>query len=223
MTDPRTGLFITFEGMDGCGKTTQMRLLTARLRGAGYDVVENYEPGGTPVGSQIRKVLLDARNQELSPTAELLLYFACRAQNVDQTILPALRKGKIVVSDRFTDSTLAYQAAGRGLDADIVRTLDRIACRGLVPDLTVLLDIDAETSLARARIRNSGARCDDSSALTRIDDESLEFHIRVGEAYAQMAAKEPKRFIVIDGRPDVATVEAAIWQALEPRIRTYYD
>ncbi len=120
-TEPRRGLFITFEGIDGSGKTTQMRLLAGALRAEGREVVENYEPGGTPIGTQIRRILLDAANQALSPTAELLLYFASRAQNVDELIQPALRAGKIVLSDRFTDSTLVYQGVGRGLGKDVVR------------------------------------------------------------------------------------------------------
>ena len=146
----KRGLFVTFEGMDGCGKTTQMRRLGNRLRGAGHDVLETIEPGGTTIGSQIRGILLDSANKELAATTELLLYFAARAQNVDQLILPALDEGKIVLSDRFTDSSLAYQGCGRGLGAETVLALDRIACRGLKPDLTLLIEIDPATSQARA-------------------------------------------------------------------------
>ena len=149
----KRSLFLTFEGMDGSGKTTQMRLLAERLRARGRDVLETAEPGGTRIGIEIRRILLDAANQELGPTAEMLLYFACRAQNLDEWITPALAEGKIVLSDRFTDSTLVYQGCGRGLGAEAVMTLDRIACRGLVPDLTLLIDIDLETSLRRARQR----------------------------------------------------------------------
>src|SRR5579872_5004158 len=127
MTSPRRGLFITFEGPDGSGKSTQLRLLAERLRTAGHDVFETVEPGGTLIGLQIRRILLDAKNGELCPTAELLLMFASRAQNVDQSILPSLTHGKIVLCDRFTDSTLAYQGAGRGLGAEVVYEVDRIA------------------------------------------------------------------------------------------------
>ena len=144
------GLVISFEGLDGSGKSTQMRRLAKRLRARGHVVLETVEPGGTEIGGKIRQVLLDAANQELSPTAELLLYFASRAQNVDERIGPALRRGEIVLADRFTDSTLVYQGCGRGLGAETVLALDRIACRGLKPDLTLLVDIDVETSLARA-------------------------------------------------------------------------
>src|SRR6476469_1072130 len=123
-----------------------MRLLSGRLRAAGYEVVENAEPGGTPIGVQIRRILLDARNQELCPTAELLLYFASRAQAVDELLGSAFNQGKIVLSDRWTDSTLVYQGCGRGLRADTVLALDLIAFRVLVPDLTLIVDIDLETS-----------------------------------------------------------------------------
>src|SRR5438445_13827043 len=138
----KRGRFITFEGTDGCGKSTQMKILAARLRAEGSEVLETAEPGGTPIGRKIRSILLDSANQELSPTAELLLYFAGRAQNVDEWILPALDRGAIVLSDRFTDSTLAYQGAARGLGRDVVMTIHKIACRGLLPDITIYLDID---------------------------------------------------------------------------------
>ena len=136
MTHP--GIFITFEGMDGSGKTTQMHRLAARLRALRHTVLETLEPGGPPVAQKIRRILLDSANQELSPTTEILLYFASRAQNVDEWITPALARGEIVLSDRFTDSSLAYQGVGRGLGIDTVQALERIACRGLKPDLTIL-------------------------------------------------------------------------------------
>src|SRR5215470_4364561 len=135
----------------------------------GHTVLETVEPGGPAIALKIRRILLDRANQELSPAAELLLYFASRAQNVDEWILPALERGEIVVSDRFTDSSLVYQGYGRDLGADAVMALDRIACRGLKPDLTILVDVDAEASLARARARNlSQPHCE-----TRMDDQSL--------------------------------------------------
>jgi dTMP kinase len=150
----RKGLFITLEGPDGGGKSTQARLLAERLRREGYAVLETVEPGGTRIGQQIRRILLDPAHSEMRPTAELLLMFAARAQNVEESILPALELGKIVVSDRFTDSSIAYQGAGRGLGWDTVLEVDRIACRGLKPDLTLCIDIDTETGLARAHSRN---------------------------------------------------------------------
>ena len=206
------GRFITFEGPEGSGKSTQLRLLAERLRKAGQDVLETQEPGGTPIGVQIRHVLLDAKNRELCPTAELLLMFASRAQNVDEVILPALSAGHTVLSDRFTDSTLVYQGVGRGLGADVVYELDRIACRGLVPDLTLLIDIDAETGLARARRRS--ARTDDSE--TRMEEQDVGFHRRVREAYRQLAADEPKRIRLIDGSRTREAVAEEVWSAIAP-------
>src|SRR5438034_3200072 len=182
----KRGIFITFEGMDGCGKTTQMRRLGKRLRGAGHKVLETVEPGGTEIGSQIRRILLDSANRELSPSTELLLYFAARAQNVDQVILPALGDGTIVLSDRFTDSSFAYQGCGRGLGSETVMALDRIACRGLKPDLTLLIDIDLATSIERRSRRSAD----------RMEEQTEAFHRKVRDAYAALAAAEPERFRV---------------------------
>jgi dTMP kinase len=203
------GVFITFEGMDGCGKTTQMRRLAKRLRKNGRTVLETAEPGGTEIGSQIRKILLDSANHALSPTAELLLYFASRAQNVDQSIVPALSEGAVVLSDRFTDSSLVYQGCGRGLGADTVLALDRIACRGLKPDLTLLIDIDLATSLARAEVRNlRGNRTD------RMEEQEAAFYEKVRDAYLALAAKETDRFHIIDGRDKQDSVAAQIWRVV---------
>jgi dTMP kinase len=204
------GLFVTFEGMDGSGKTTQMHRLTARLRSMGRAVIETAEPGGPPIAQKIRRILLDSANQELSPATELLLYFASRAQNVDEWIVPAMNRGEIVLSDRFTDSSLVYQGCGRGLGADAVMALDRIACRGLKPDLTILVDVDAEASLARARARNvAEPHCE-----TRMDDQSLDFHRKVYEAYHALAAAEPERVKVVDGRTDIDSIESAVWDVV---------
>jgi dTMP kinase len=201
------GLFITFEGMDGSGKTTQMHRLAARLRGLGRKVLETAEPGGTPIGMKIRRILLDAANQELSPTTEVLLYFASRSQNVDEWIAPALDRGEVVLSDRFTDSSLVYQGYGRNLGVETIVALERIACRGLKPTLTLLVDIDAETSLARARARNlAQPHCE-----TRMDDQSIEFHRRVYEAYHALAAREPERVKLVDGRADADAIERQVW------------
>jgi dTMP kinase len=205
-------LFITFEGMDGSGKTTQMRRLAARLRGMGRTVIETVEPGGPPIAMQIRRILLDAANQELGPTTEVLLYFASRAQNVDEWIAPALSRGEIVLSDRFTDSSLVYQGCGRGLGEETIAALERIACRGIRPDLTLLVDIDAESSLARARARNVA----EPHAETRMDDQSLEFHRKVYEAYHALAAREPGRIRVVDGRADIDSIERQVWSIVAP-------
>src|SRR5208337_90291 len=196
------GLFITFEGPDGSGKSTQARMLAERLRREGRDVLESVEPGGTPIGQQIRRILLDPANKELTPTAELLLMFAARAQNVEQWILPALAQGKIVISDRFTDSSVAYQGAGRGLGLDTVLQLDRIACHGLVPDLTICVDIDTETGLARALARGG--------AETRLEEQAVEFHRRAREAYQELARREPQRFRLIDGRGTPEAIAAKV-------------
>jgi dTMP kinase len=204
--------FITFEGPEGSGKSTQGRILAARLRAMGRDILDSAEPGGTPIGVQIRRVLLDAKNNDLCPTAELLLMFAARAQNVDQWILPALAAGRIVISDRFTDSTLVYQGAARGLGADVVYDVDRIACRGLVPDLTLVIDIDTETGLARAHKRSEQT----NDIETRLDQESLAFHRKVRAAYHQLAEDEPRRVRLIDGGRTEQEVAADVWAAVEP-------
>jgi dTMP kinase len=206
------GLFISFEGPEGSGKSTQLRLLAARLRGSGHPVFETAEPGGTSIGTQIRRVLLDAQNQEMRPTTELLLMFACRAQNVDEWILPALAEGKIVLSDRFTDSTLVYQGIARGLGAELVYEVDRIACRGLAPDLTLVIDIDTEAGLKRARSRNRKTH----DVETRIDEQTVEFHRKVRDAYHQLAADESKRVRLIDGDRPENDVAEDVWRAVQP-------
>jgi dTMP kinase len=210
MSTTSRGLFITFEGPDGSGKSTQARMLAQRLRGQGRTVLESAEPGGTPIGQQIRRILLDPANRELTPLAELLLMFAARAQNVEQWILPALAEGKIVISDRFTDSSVAYQGAGRGLGWETVLDLDRIACHGLVPDLTICVDIDSETGLARAAGRGSSE--------TRLEEQAIEFHRRAREAYHELARREPRRFRLIDGRGTPEAIAAKVWEQVAPLI-----
>ena len=204
------GVFLTFEGPEGSGKSTQLRMLAARLRASGRDILETAEPGGTPIGMQIRRVLLDAANQELRPTTELLLMFAARAQNVEEWILPALAQGRVVLCDRFTDSTLVYQGVARGLGAELVYEVDRIACRGLVPDLTLVIDIDPETGLARAHRRS--VRTQDIE--TRFEEQDLSFHRKVRDAYRQLAADEPQRVRLIDGSRPEAAVAADVWAAI---------
>ncbi len=207
------GIFITFEGMDGCGKTTQMRRLARRLKKEGRSVLQTAEPGGTEIGLQIRGILLDSKNRDLSPTAELLLYFAARAQNVDQWILPALSQGTIVLADRFTDSSLVYQGCGRGLGAETVLALDRIACRGLKPDLTLLIDVDLATSLSRAQARNlRGNRTD------RMEEQDAAFYEKVRDAYLALAAQEPGRFRIIDGRDKLESVAEQIWKVVNAHV-----
>lgn len=208
------GHFLTFEGIDGCGKTTQLRLLAQYLRERGRVVVETVEPGGTEIGRQIRRILLDPANTAIQPRTELLLYFASRAQNVDEVIRPALDAGSVVLCDRFTDSTLVYQGCGRGLEASVVLDLDRIACQGLRPSTTVLIDIDLEASLSRAKRRNERFGQSES----RIDDETAAFHEDVRKGYLALAAAEPARFIVIDGRASIGDVARNIREALLDRV-----
>lgn len=208
------GLFITFEGPDGSGKSTQIRMLAARLRTEGHAVLESSEPGGTPIGMQIRRILLDPANQELCPTSELLLMFAARAQNVEQWIVPALQQGKIVLSDRFTDSSVVYQGAGRNLGVDLVLQVDRIACHGLVPDLTLCIDIETEIGLARAHARNREG--DTPRQEARLDEQSLDFHHRAREAYHQLAVAQPDRIKLVDGDADPTTVAGRVWEHVAP-------
>ena len=211
MSTTKRGVFITFEGPEGSGKSTQLRLLAARLRELGRTVLETAEPGGTPIGMQIRRVLLDAKNLELRPTTELLLMFAARAQNVDEWILPALSRGEIVLCDRFTDSSLVYQGVARGLGAEVVYEVDRIACRGLVPDLTIVVDIDTEIGLERARGRNRKTQ----DVETRLDEQAIGFHRKVRDAYLQLATDEAGRVKLVDGSGSEKVVEQSIWELLK--------
>ncbi|MDZ4798260.1 MAG: dTMP kinase [Bryobacteraceae bacterium] len=204
----REGRFITFEGTDGSGKTTQMRLLAERLRNAGFTVAETQEPGGTEIGRRIRGILLDPASHRICPIAEMLLYFAARAQNFDELILPEWKGGAIVLSDRFTDSTLAYQGDGRGLGPDVVVQLHDIACHGIQPDLTIYVDIDLETGLERARTTSGD----------RLDNEAAEFHQRVRESYLKLAVEHAHRFRTIDGRGTISEVSERVWDAVVPAL-----
>ena len=210
------GLFISFEGTEGSGKSTQMRILAGRLRGSGLTVVENQEPGGTEIGKQIRRVLLDPENVEMAPMTELLLMFASRAQAVAQVVNPALAKGGIVVSDRFTDSTLAYQGEARGLGFETVLRTHQLALGVFQPDLTICVDIDIREGLARAHRRNRKAAA--GAAEDRLDRQSLEFHNRVREGYRKIAALEPRRFRIVDGRGSIAEVAERIWSEVQPHL-----
>jgi dTMP kinase len=190
-------------------------MLAERLRREGYDIIESQEPGGTPIGMQIRRVLLDGANKELSATTELLLMFAARAQNVDQWIRPGLAAGKIIISDRFTDSTLAFQGAGRGLGRDLVIEVDAIACRGVKPDLTICVTIDLSVGLERAQARNAETQ----AVETRLDDEAHEFHRRAGEEYQRLAREEPGRFKLVDGGGTPDRVAEDVWALVYALLR----
>ena len=199
----RRGKFITLEGLDGTGKSTQLRRLAAALRGAGHAVVETREPGGTATGEKIRKVLLDSGTSGLSPQAEMALMFASRAQHIAEVIEPALAHGSIVLCDRFTDSTEAYQGSGRRLGSSAVLELHRVLCGGLQPDLTLLLDSDAASSLGRARRRNQRASRGAAASHgdeNRFEQETRAFFARVREGYLAIAKREPGRVAVVDAR-----------------------
>ncbi len=198
----RRGKFITFEGLDGTGKSTQLRKLAAVVRAHGHKVVETREPGGTLTGEKIRKVLLDSGTAGLSPLAEMALMFASRAQHIAEVIEPALAAGSIVLCDRFTDSTEAYQGNGRKLGSDAVLELHRVLCGDLQPDLTILLDSNAAASVGRARRRNQRASrtAKHSHDENRFEQETRAFFARVREGFMAIAAREHGRVVVVDAR-----------------------
>ena len=205
-------MFITLEGPEGGGKTTQLRALAGFLRDCGHDVVTAREPGGTAIGDQIRHVLHDTANAAMSPTAEMLLYAASRAQLVAEVIRPALAAGHVVLCDRYADSTMAYQGYGRGLDRGNLAALTAIATGGLRPDLTLLLDLDVERGLARRR--------DMGEEMNRLDLETVEFHRRVREGYLALAAAEPARWLRIDADRPGDEVQSDLRRAVLARLET---
>lgn len=189
------GAFITFEGIEGSGKSTQISRLLRYLMNSGRPATLTREPGGTPIGDHVRKILLDPANRLLDPTAELLLYAASRAQHLREVIRPALDAGRVVLCDRFSDATLAYQGYGRGLSIATIRELDGIVTAGLRPRLTILLDIDAATGLGRARGRNTSQGLHGEA---RFENEELSFHNRVRDGYLDLAKKESGRIRIVD-------------------------
>jgi len=191
-------LFVTFEGIEGSGKSSHAKALAAMLRAAGHSVTETREPGGSPAGTAIRALLLGPDATPLTPLAELFLYCADRTQHVAQVIRPALASGAVVVCDRFSDSTIAYQGYGRGLPLDVVRELDARAREGLAPALTFLLDCPVELGLARAKAR--------AGLADRFERETVAFHTRIRAGFAALAAAAPERVIVIDSTADPADV-----------------
>ncbi len=205
-------LFITLEGIEGCGKSTQAKRLGTRLTREGYDCVVTREPGGTPIGKKIRQVILNPDHHRMFPETELALYFADRAQHLREVVWPALEARRIVVSDRFTDSTIAYQGKGRGVPLRSIRALDRALTGAFRPDVTLLLDLPAAIGLPRARRRNSESETHSKEG--RFEEEALEFHDRVRAAYLAMARREPKRFVVVSAEGAPARVHDALWTAL---------
>ncbi len=204
-----SGLFVTFEGGEGSGKSTQIERLAARLAARGLDPLRVREPGGTPLGEGVRALLLDP-GPVPAPMTEALLLEAARAELVEAVIRPALASGRVVLCDRYDDSTLAYQGAGRGLDDATLRALNRAATGGLRPHLTLLFDLDPETGLAR-RSRAPGDT-------NRLDREPLEFHVRVRRRFLELARAEPGRWTVLDASDPAERLEARVWAAVEPRL-----
>lgn len=208
------GKLITFEGIEGSGKTTQMDFICRELDARGKAYARTREPGGTRIGAQIRKILLDPENSDLADKTELLLYLADRAQHISERIRPALEQGVLVLCDRFSDATLAYQGYGRGLNRSQILELDRIATEGLKPDLTVLIDLPIETGLARARQRNREEGVTGSEG--RFEEEEADFHRTVREAYRHLAELEPERFRLVDGSGSVDETHRQILSLIDP-------
>jgi dTMP kinase len=205
-------MFITLEGIEGAGKSSQLKNIVAFLEARGYECVTTREPGGTEIGAKIRGILLDPANVGLDAYAELLLYVADRIQHVKTVIEPALAQGRVVLCDRYFDATLVYQGYARGLDQGLIRDLHRLVCRDMMPDLTLLFDLDPGTGLARAWGRiNGGGRMD---AESRFEQEQLVFHEKVRDGYLALARNEPRRFRIIDAGRDPDTVTDAATAAL---------
>lgn len=200
------GLFITFEGGEGCGKSTQIAALKARLEAMGKAVVQTREPGGTALGESVRSLLQhDDAGQGMSPEAELLLFAASRAQHVRELVAPAIAQGKIVLCDRFLDSTTVYQGVARAIDSKKVKMINQFAIGDTMPDLTILIDLPPEIGLARVHARSDGQ-------LDRMEKEAIEFFQAVRKGYLDLAKSEPKRFLVLDGSQSVEELETQIWQ-----------
>lgn len=205
-----TGSFITFEGIDGCGKSTQLRLLASSLRMRGLEVVATREPGGTPLGQRIRSVLLDPQG-EVDPLAELLLFAADRAQHVRTILRPAILSGAIVLSDRYADATAAYQGAGRDFTPETINKVIELATEGLKPDLTLVFDLPVTEGLARTH-----RRTDSENKTDRLDAEDAAFHTRVRNAYLQLAADEPDRVRIIDATGSVNETHERVIEVIMP-------
>jgi dTMP kinase len=211
------GAFITFEGSEGCGKSTQVQRLAARLEHAGVRTLVTREPGGTPIGEKIRDLLQFAPESfAMTPEAELLLFEASRSQLVRETIQPALEQGTVVICDRFFDSTTVYQGVARKLPPEIVERLNAFAVGDALPDVTFILDVDVETARARMLRRVRPVAVHD-----RMEQEPVEFYERVCQGYRELAKREPDRFIVIDGRQYPDAIETEIWDALTTRLPTF--
>ncbi len=206
-------MFITFEGIEGCGKTTQVRRLVRRMEDKKIPVVSTLEPGGTGIGNKIRRILLDVRHKNLLPLTELLLYAADRAQHVEEVIRPALKEGKWVICDRFFDATVAYQGIGRGQDMEWIETLNAWVTQGIRPDRTFLLDCPVELGLERAQSRNRDHSNQDQD---RFERERADFHAGVRQGYLELARANADRFVVIDATQTEERLEQEIFGHLRP-------
>jgi dTMP kinase len=206
------GVFITLEGIDGCGKSTQLRLLSGELRVRGLEVITTREPGGTTLGQKLRAALLDVQEQ-VDPLAELLVFAADRAQHVRTLLSPALAANKVVLSDRYADATVAYQGSGRGFKPELIKEIVQLATGGLTPDLTLLFDLTVAESAVRTRRRVEAKHSD------RLDSEAVEFHERVREAYLEIAKANPNRVRVIDARGSVQETHLLVMDAVVPFLK----
>jgi dTMP kinase len=209
-------MFITFEGIEGTGKSTQIALLKQHLEAQGRRVLVTLEPGGSRIGAELRRVLLSLENRDLTPQAELFLYLADRAQHVAQVVRPALASGAVVLSDRFADSTVAYQGYGRGMDPELLHRLNAVAVDGLWPQLTLLLDLDPVVGLERAMSRNS--REGKTTAEGRFEAESLAFHGRVRQGFLDLAAREPGRISIVDATGTPEDIAVRVRTLVEDRL-----
>lgn len=210
------GIFITFEGIEGCGKTTQIRLLADHLRQKGRDVTLTREPGGSLIGDKIRAILLNPVHEGMTSVTELLLYAAARNQHIEEVIRPAIKKGGVVLCDRYADATAAYQGAARKIAPKIISEVHRIATGGLMPDITILLDCPPEEGLARARERNETDTV--SQGEDRFEREGLKFHRRVRKGYLKIAKKEPRRVFVVDATKSSHEMHSKIVQIIEKKL-----
>ncbi len=213
MTKGKSGaglsLFVTFEGSEGCGKSTQARILWQKLSDSGIPAELTYEPGGTPLGERFRRILKKGTGESLTPLSELLLFVVCRAELVDKVIMPGLKQGKVVICDRFADSTVAYQGYGRGLDMGVIDYMNQLATGGLKPDLTVLLDLPVVEGLGRKS----------DSMSDRFETEGIDFHERVRRGYLELAAREPGRWLVIDASLPKGEISGMIWERVADLLR----
>lgn len=209
-----TGRFITFEGGEGCGKSSQIRLLAERLRAAGKEVLTTREPGGTPLAEKIRSLVREKSDDPPNARAETMLFLASRAQVVERVIRPALESGKWVLCDRFADSTFAYQGFGRGLDLAELKRLNAFATGGLVPDRTILLNVSAETAAARMRAREMATH----TSADRMESAGDDFHARLKDGFCRLAAAEPGRFALIAADGSVEEVAESVWNSIQPML-----